>query len=384
MLLSAALLAGSSMQCLFTEGINVPPEVRLTGPDVVHKRTAAELSAEVSDGNDNGASIGIQWFLRDVAEDRACPSSLGDAVTGSERQVDTGRTYQVMRDKVGSFCVWAVATDDEGAQGFAVRRYTVVNRAPVARMDMVAPARAGTTRTMPGEPTTVPLYTEVRLSGAMSEDADMDRNLRYLWTIVPSDATNEPRPCAGDPPIIDAGGVFETRDICRRLTETGIYRFELRVRDGESESEPQVMTVSAQADAPPCIERTEPPHDLAGASDGAPFISASAIEPLTFRVLEVKDDGDPFPSSGAPTLSAFVWRYREAPDGPFERFTSTSMSTLQFEAGRYRAGDQIEVRFEYQDRQQAAPTGCTEDKFQCASPPSSQCFQRVSWRVKFR
>src|SRR5687768_18172744 len=85
MLLSAALLAGSSMQCLFTEGINVPPEVRLTGPDVVHKRTAAGLSAEVSDANDSAGSIGVQWFLRDVAEDRACPSSLGDAVTGDRK-----------------------------------------------------------------------------------------------------------------------------------------------------------------------------------------------------------------------------------------------------------------------------------------------------------
>ena len=124
--------------------------------------------------------------------------------------------------------------------------------------------------------------------------------------------------------------------------------FELIVRDGQAESAlPALLKVVAQPDTLPCFERTEPPHDLARGEDGMPPVVITAFDrPYTFRVLEVRDDGDayPTPSGVIPGSFSWKWRVRESAGTPFERLTtprsprSRSKRTAIAPATRSRCG----------------------------------------------
>jgi hypothetical protein len=375
--LGAVLIAGSSTQCLlFAESPNVQPEVKLDGPAEVRKTVKATFTAMVSDDQDP-RSVRVQWFVRN----ESCPASVSEAML--EPLAAVGNTHSVTRMNEGAFCLGAIATDAQGASAFAARRFEVVNQPPVANLKMVAPSAritpvgpSGTTMAVE-----VPLYSEVRLSGAGSEDPDDPQDkLRYQWKVTAPAGAGEPATCGAGSVVADGP------EICRRLAVSGDYIFELIVRDGQAESNMVPLTVVVQPDALPCFERTEPPHDLARGADGLPPVVITAYElPYTFRVLAVRDDGDPYPTpaGGSPGSFSWQWRLLEQPTPPpFERLTDTTLTSFTIEAKRYSPGDELEVRVDYRDRK---PNRCLDGTAadQCQSPPDSGCFQRVSWRLKF-
>jgi hypothetical protein len=378
--LGAVLIAGSSTQCLlFTEPPNVQPEVTLgeptPGPEI-RKKTEAKFTATVTD--DQGPeSVRLQWFLREGN----CPASLIEAQT--EPLVATGNSHEMMREMEGAFCVGVIATDKQGASDFDARRYEVVNRRPIARIAMLEPSSGMPGGTSVAKP--VPLYSNVRLTGAMSEDDDPPNLLRFRWKVTPPAGAAEPAPCTTNTAVTDGP------ELCRRLNTAGEYKFELVVGDGQSESEePASLPVTAGADSKPCFERTEPPHDLARGGDGLPpVVLASPDRPYTFRVLEVRDDGDSYPTPTGVIAGSFSWKWRAHGATEFDRLTDPSLTSFTIEANRYRPGDEVEVRVDYRDRQplEAYPCLKNNDADRCESPSQSSdevpCFQRVSWRLRF-
>ena len=370
------LIAGSSTQCLlFTEPPNVQPEVTLEGPTTVLKTYEATFTAKVTDDQDP-ASVRLHWFLRELT----CPTSLTEAQ--AELLVGSGTTHPVTRTHVGPFCIGVIATDTQGASAFVARRFQVVNMRPVAAIHMLSP------RTMLGGAgvamaNQVPLYSEVRLSGAASDDDDPPNDLLFRWKVRPPDGEGEPPPCT------TGTTAAEGPEFCRRLIEPGAYQFELVVLDIYGESSSVSMPVTAGADTPPCFERTEPPHDLARGEDGLPpLVLSPSDRPYTFRVLEVRDDGDAYPTPTGVIPGSFSWKWRERGVINFDRLTDPTLTSFTIEANRYRPGDEVEVRVDYRDRQPLEAYPCLTDAKadRCEFPtmlPQAPCFYRVSWRVRF-
>ena len=370
------LIAGSSTQCLlFTEPPNVQPEVTLKGPTPgpeIRKKTDAKFTATVTD--DQGPEfVRLQWFLREGN----CPANLIEAQ--AEPLVATGGTHTMRREAEGAFCVGVIATDKQGASDFDALWFDVVNQPPIARIAMLEPSSA-----MSGTADKVPLYSNVRLTGAMSEDDDPPNQLRFRWKVTPPAGAAEPPPCTTNAAVADGP------EFCRRLNAAGDYKFELVVQDGQLESDhPDSLTVTAGADSPPCFERTEPPHDLARGGDGLPpLVLSPSDRPYTFRVLEVRDDGDSYPTPTGVIPGNFSWKWRERGVVDFDRLADPMLTSFTIEANRYRPGDEVEVRVDYRDRQPLEAYPCLTDPKadRCefpTTPPQLPCFYRVSWRLRF-
>jgi hypothetical protein len=288
-------------------------------------------------------------------------------------------------DKEGEYCVGAIATDSQGASGFGTLGFLVENKRPIARTVMLAPsvpAMATAVSSGAPPPVQVPLFSDVRLTGKMSEDDDPQTSWRYMWKVT-GPGGREPAACTG------ATAATDGEEICRRLEVAGDYKFELIVRDGQIESVPAEQTVVAAPDTLPCFERTEPPHDLARGEDGLPpLVLAPADRPYTFRVLEVRDDGDTYPSADGTIPGRFSWQWRRREGektSPFTRLTDVTRTFLLFEAGSFRPGDELEVRVDYRDRQPDEAYPCLTDSKvdRCESPTTKGCYHRVSWRLRF-
>ena len=378
--LGAVLVAGSSTQCLlFTEPPNVQPRITLQGPEpgpTVLKTHQAIFKARVEDDG-NPAAVRLQWFERE----QSCPASLTEARLLP--LAATGATHMMTREKEGAFCVGVIATDDKGASAFDALRFDVVNQPPEARIQLVAPSSS----TAVGATTAsaVPLYSEVRLSGKMSTDTDdPPERLRYRWKITPPAGAPEPPACSNGTVVADGP------ELCRRLNTAGDYRFELTVHDGQVDSAaPATLTLTAGADSKPCFERTEPPHDLARSEDGLPPLVLSPFDrPYTFRVLEVHDDGDAYPTASGTIPGSFSWQWREPGQTTFERLVDPTLTSFTIEANRYRPGDEIAVRVDYRDRQPLEVYTCLKepaaDRCETPVPPEQRaCYHRVSWRLRF-
>jgi hypothetical protein len=137
------------------------------------------------------------------------------------------------------------------------------------------------------------------------------------------------------------------------------------------------MQVSVMPDAPPCIQQTEPPF-------GLPRVVAFASERTNIQVVEVGDDGDPFPSRpGQLSQPPFVWRFGYAGTGVPNRLVSTTMPSISFAPDTFRPGDEVEVRLDVLDRVMDRDFRACEGKLDCELEAGSGCRQRVSWKVSF-
>jgi len=361
-ILLAALLAGSSTQCLlYTDPINVKPEVTITEfPSAsLTRKQSAHFAARAHDPDQDAASLRLTWYLGDGA----CPTNLDQAMTMGERQ-GTSATMDFTPTELGPFCAWVVVTDEHGARAFDARPGEVDNRPPTAALAVLAPPEAVGKSGVPS----VALYSELRLSGAGSADPDGDA-LTYSWRILlPDNTTAMPDACAAPAPT----------DLCYVVRAPGAHRFELRVRDqATTNPAPLVQEVMVRPDAPPCVVRTDPPFDLAS-------LAPDSREPLVFRVLEVQDDGDPLPApAGRASDSTFVWYARPGTSGAFDRYFR-SLDQLSIPAVSYQPGDVLQVRVEYRDRIKDRQLGCGDQDLFCPHAPEAPCHQMVGWTVNFR
>lgn len=357
------------------------PDVRLEGPDAVGKTKPAMFLATVSDDRDP-TSVRLQWFVRE----RSCPASLAEAQ--AEPQAAGGTSFRVDLPTEGTYCVGVVVTDVEGASNFRTRMLQVTNQRPEAKMVMLAPPIAMRVDAPGGLATVnVPLYSNVRITGAMSEDDDPKSIWRYQWKVTAPAGVAEPGPCTNGTLVADGP------EICRHLDVTGEYMFELVVRDGQAESErPARMKVIADPNALPCFERTEPPHDLARSRPpdmmrpSPPLISSPSNSDYSFRVIDVRDDGHPHPPASAMRVGKFSWQWWWIEGGTGStRLTDDRRTFLTFPANTFDPGDEIEVRVQYRDDQPDTAYPCLNDNDsdRCPATLNTTCFHRVSWRLRF-
>jgi hypothetical protein len=355
-LVIAALLAGAPTGCLlYTDEINVAPEVAIAGPREIKKRKKAHFTAVPRDPDEAPGALDLRWYERDGA----CPASLSEALMISATPTAGPEHDTVERERSGTFCVWVIATDRQRAQGLGTAQIIVTNTRPMPAIAIVEPVGAA-------PPATVPLYSQVQLS-AGKEKEDDDDPLTYHWSVtLPDGHSEEPGPCT--PPIQGA--------VCGRLDTPGPYRYELQAFDNEGAGErPATLTITALPDAPPCIGTTEPPVEL-------PRLVASPLQATKLQVIAAQDDGDPFPAfQGLATTSSFVWHIRRGHTGPFERSTR-GLPELRFPANTFSPGDVVEVRVEYRDRAGARDlTTCDVEKASCELTPG--CRQWVTWTVEY-
>jgi hypothetical protein len=358
-------VVASSTQCLlFTDPANEAPRVEMMltpGSEIVMNETAT-FSADATDPNEAAADLRLEWFERDSG---TCPMGLADARAALESPKHQGREHSKPVTKMAPFCVWVIVTDKQGARGFAGQRFDVTNRSPTAKLTLIT-SSVGTTS---GQ-TMVPLYSEVRVSGAGSWDREDKEQLTYQWNVRQPADRPAPRSCD------DPGAGPATKVRCFVLEHTGEYEFGLQVRDTlMAESEPATLKLMVQPDTAPCIERTEPPFGLSS------FVADPNL-PLVFRLLEIRDDGDSFPTAaGGPPSGELVWSFRVVGSNEgAQRFTSTTMTTLVFPRNSFRTGDVVEVWLDYRDRDpEHDPATRCKDMLTCEMPTG--CFQRVSWKV---
>ena len=242
-------------------------------------------------------------------------------------------------------------------------------------MSMIAPAPA---QRVGRRPTSVPLYTEVRLSGAAVERPGPGQQ-----PALPSGRsrgrparTASPGPCAGEPEIF---GIEVPRGVefCRRLDAgrqlplppAGARRLG-RQRAGHDGGHhlarrPAVHPANRAAPRPGARTGQAAAADLGLRNRTADLPGAGGVRrrrPVSERRRH-----------GHRRLRLVVSGGPQAPD--FERFATTTMSTLQFEADRYRPGDELEVRLDYQDRQRrTGDSACDLNADQCASPIGQHLF----------
>jgi hypothetical protein len=363
-LLGVFIVVASSTQCqLLTDSVNRMPsvELRVTTMEIV-LRQQVEFMATAQDPDEDARNLKLQWFAHDRGD---CPTNLAEARAVTDPQQGDKASFTMTPVKMGAFCVWVIVTDSQGARAFAGKRFEVVNGLPVAVVELVGQAMA---TTIP-ERTRLPLFSDLKVSGAKSNDREDKGTLIYEWKWQTPAGT--PTPAACDPTVSPPSDQLK----CWRLERPGDYQLELRVRDTlMAWSKPAMMQLTVQPDDLPCIERTEPPFGLTS-------IVADPTQPLSFRLLSVTDDGDPYPTlDGGPPTGEVVWWRKLPGDEGFQRLTSTSMTTLIFPGGRFRSGDVVEVRLDYRDRQpEHDPLRCGTDAPTC--PDKGDCRQRVEWKV---
>jgi hypothetical protein len=118
------LALGSGGCLLFTDKFNKPPAVKIAGPESLFRGETRQFTASIDDDEDGSA---FEW----VVSDGSCPASLAEALAArrSSRFFGDRDSFELpKRDKAGPTCVFVIATDRAGAQGFAGKPVTVKDR----------------------------------------------------------------------------------------------------------------------------------------------------------------------------------------------------------------------------------------------------------------
>ncbi len=348
-------LAASAAGCLlYTDPVNTPPELTKIAADSaqIFRGKDVKFAAAVSDAEQDEGSLELAWG---TARECSAAPTPADVRT---------RVFAFRPTLLGTFCVWVSATDEHGATAFLAQSFSVNNRAPDARIDIVKPAPAGDG--------VVDLYSDVRLSGARSLDPDADK-IAYRWRMVgPGGQTQETPSCPDSP-----GGA----DVCFPVKTPGKYAVELVAQDehnGASDP-PAALVLMVAEDRPPCIKEAEP-------LVGLPRVPAEHRKTTLFSVTFVKDDGDPYQRPTPPRPGAFTWSWRRGTSGPFQRVAGGPRSDFEFPAGFFRPADVAEVRVSYEDRIARDFSPCERavpQPAQCEVQLGSGCYQWVTWTIEY-
>ncbi len=360
----AALLALAVAGC-FTGPINRRPEVTVTTTDSgpLLRKQAATFQMTVSDP-DGDATPTLTWAVvpGDCADDTG-PSSWPSA---DRRQTSSPQKQTLMLDggdsTDGPFCVWAFATDTHNATGAGHLGSKPQNQAPTAKLGVVAPAPAKITTL---GVVTYPLYSTIELTSQGTFDPEGDA-LVPAWSLdhIPGGSTAELRDCKGT-------------DQCFTADVAGEYDVSLTVTDPSQAHATVSSKIFVNPDQPPCIYSSSPLLTT-------PMLEHDPSTQDVFQIMQVTDDGDPFPVPGTSTTQ-FRW-YISRNGQPFV-FYNNNFPSLTLAADTYGIGDSVKVRVEVLDRNPATAAslfGCGDDNDLCEMVMGSGCFQRVTWSVDFR
>jgi hypothetical protein len=355
--MAAALSASAALPACYSGVINSPPSnveiVPVTQPIERGKPALFRASATDPDNDD----LTFQWSM--------FPNGCDDQ-SGPPAGVGSGATVlmTLTTNDNDLACVCATASDPHGATAQGCIPVTVGNQPPTANITVQQPTqnRAGN----------YDLYSAFRLSAAGSVDPD-DDVLTRTWGFEPpaffTAATLAD--CAPAAP-------FDLVRCFGPVTEPGMYKVSLIVNDGRSDSPRADVTLVVDPDGPPCIIETSP-EDPTAALIWDPAADKS------FTVLNVRDDGDPYPAVDPPPRGGarFSWSLRRSSDAfqPIQGFQSLPSVTIP--RGSFITGDRVQVRVEVSDRLPAHDVAGCGDLDIC-SPHAAGCVQRITWTVDYR
>jgi hypothetical protein len=300
--------------------------------------------------------VTLEWSSQEMV----CPTPFDKTKRPQNGQEGQAYSLQLRADKASELCIWVLATDRYGATDVFARTVTAGNRAPIAQVDVQQPTKNTFGR--------YDLYSNFRISGARSSDPDMDPVTR-TWTLRAPDAS--------DAVLVDCSPT-SPEDLVKCFSPgkyPGEYRVELLVNDGiENSAATALVIITVDPDSAPCIKLTTPPYTA------SPLVLDPA-QPWPFAVLNVHDDGDPFPGASAPRGSAtFDWKLRHN-GGEWRAIPGfESLPSVLIAGDTFAIGDHVDLRVEVLDRvplHSLAACGATD-----VCP--TDCPQRVTWNVDYR
>jgi hypothetical protein len=362
-------VASGSSCLLYTDPINHPPEVALTGDTetTFHSDQRPKYHARAHDPDQSADSLTYQWH-RQLGD---CPSAA-NVMVGAP--VASGPDFENDLDFTAKFCVWVVVRDERGATAWAEITTSVTHLKTTAVIEVVKPfatAAAGATADR------FPLMSAVQLSGTMSSDLESHGPLDFEWTLTRGGQAVTHEDCPD-------GAIAS--ELCFTGDQPGTYRAILKVRDTRGGEATATKDVVIEPDAPPCIRRSDPMYGLAR-------IVRDATEKNVFELKMVTDDVDPFPAppDRASKLSFDItwWREGDAnpPSGRRATGPGDQMPVAEFIPDYFKNGDQVFVRIKAIDRIDRDFSACERDKVDdCALEPQAHpdCYQWVTWRIDFR
>jgi hypothetical protein len=346
---------------LFTQSVNEAPDITINAPNgSVNRGEPIPITANVSDPD--GDVPRVEWW---TTKD-GCPTNPDarqrPASTVLSQPGMAMFTFTPSPGDPETMCVWALATDSQGATALDTQEVSSQNRPPVAAIQVLAP----TTQTGSGR---YQLYSYFRLSGLGSSDPDGDDRVDPQWTLtVPQGAVPTPRlvPCPGAMPspwvqCLDVGA------------SKGVYRVELTVGDGLTRSTPSTLTLDVDDDHPACVKTAEPPTAT----------SPLVLDPTgakTFSIKEILDDGSPLPTpaDGAHAAPSFAWKVRRNA-GAWQAIVGyEGIAALTLPAGTYATGDKVDVSVTISDgvAMHVQPA--------CDARCPAGCPQSAQWTVEYR
>jgi hypothetical protein len=359
------LILGGSGCLLYTDAINHPPQVELTGDSETTWNTnpRPRYHAEAKDPDQSADSLTYEW-RRQLG---ACPAAA-DVMVGAPVG-PSAADFQNDVDFSDPFCVWVVVRDKLGATAYASTMTTVKHQETTAVIEVVAPEPSGTTADL------FPLLSTVHLSGAKSSDPENSKEkLTFHWSVVRGIESVDTDAC---PQLPDS-------EICFVGDKQGPYVANLMVEDSRNGKAMATKSVTIDQDRAPCIVRTDPMFGLAK-------IVRNDTDLISFEVNAVSDDVDPFPPvQGRPSMFSFKvtwWKMGDDPANPPGRRTDDMGQTSRTEFRRmyFNAGDQAFVRIQVNDRVGRDFGACPADKSECAlDKDRPTCFQWVTWKIDVR
>jgi hypothetical protein len=111
------VICGTSGCLLFTDTINVPPKITISGPAEV--RRGRESMFMVSVENEGQGETSLDWRTG-----LDCPANMNQALQGTSQGQGTTAMLRIMGTQPGA-CVWVVATDGRGARTLRTHPLTV-------------------------------------------------------------------------------------------------------------------------------------------------------------------------------------------------------------------------------------------------------------------
>jgi len=253
--------------------------------------------------------------------------------------------------------------DDHGAISVAEASWPVNNAPPVVQLQ----AQSEFQRDDNQFPVSLPIRIVARV-----EDADDD----------PADTVLEWR--LSNRPLASQTGVYSFEELqgpgvldpaWELIPDVpGAWEVTVAATDAAGTTVEKSITLTVAGDAAPCIASTNRAFTFTHLldADGAP---------VSFVVLEVIDEFDPFPAS-----TGGVAEFRWSMDGPVgSGFAAVGGDSPSFtiDPTQYDPGDVIALRIEALDRVPEHAPACDASEATC-SVDGNQCLQRVTWSIEIR
>lgn len=360
-----ACLAGP-LGCIYTEGINEAPVIRLQADTAPPIYIGDEVVISAQGTRDpNGDSMTFQWSLewrplaeggggdiptpadcsRFVPPDKYCFRPLAKAIYD---------VHLTVRDR------WGARTSTPPDAPFEV---VVNNRPPKARLSVI---------TLGNEFGEFTLGSEILLWAGDSTDPDDGDVLTYAWEVAEPPASRDFVAQTLNVQMQPTGDATEAVYLRLVPDVRGIYSVTVTVSDGAGPESVDSATrdLFVREDSPPCVVGTDP--DFASGA-----LVFDRTERRRLEVTRVQDDLDPYPGGA---YASFAWSVEWSQGSGFMPVVGYGFPYLDIEGADYSLGQRIRVRVRPLDRVDRPPPICPESQITCGA----SCFEWITWDIEFR